>query len=112
MPETAPVAVQIYEEPTNKLDAGTTASAGVGAVIAGALAAYGSEALRDVLVEILPAMAAKEATTNFVIFLVVTVAAYFANKQAGLKAGYNVLDKPNRPLELAPTPAPLVPPPA
>lgn len=110
MPDVTPIAVQSTSEPTNKLAAGTTAAAGVGAVIAGALAGYGNEAIRDVLVEVLPVMAAKAATTNFIVFIVVTLAAYFANKQAGLRAGYNVLDKPNVPVALAPRSIQVVPP--
>lgn len=110
MLETASIAVQTTTEPTNKLAAGTTAAASVGAVIAGALAAYGNEAIRDVIVEVLPGMAAKAATTNFIVFMMVTVAAYVANKYAGLRAGYNVLDRPNVPLAAAPRPvAPLTP---
>lgn len=95
------VAQQATNEPTRKLSIGTTASAGVGAVIAGALASYGNEAIREVLIEVVPSIATKAATANFIIFLVVTVAAYVANKSAGLGAGYNVLDKPNIPLERA-----------
>lgn len=109
MHETSSVAVQTTSDPTNKLAAGTTAAAGVGAVIAGALASYGNDAIRDVITEVLPGMAAKSATTNFVIFMIVTVAAYAANKWSGLKAGYNVLDKPNVPLSLTPRPVSVVP---
>lgn len=94
------VAIQTSDAPTNKLAAGTTAAAGVGALIAGALASYGNEAIRDVLTELLPALVAKPAAVNMFVFLLVTVASYFANKQAGLRAGYNVLDAPNKPLEI------------
>lgn len=98
MAEIATVAEQATDEPTNKLAAGTTASAGVGAVIAGAIAGYGSEAIRDVLMEVVPALAAKAATTNFLVFIGVTVAAYVASKYGGQAAAFNVLDKPNIPL--------------
>lgn len=103
MPETAPVAVQTSDSPTNKLAAGVTVAGGLGAVIAGALASYGSEAIRDVLTEVLPVLATKPAATNMIVFLGVTVAAFFANRQAGLAAGFNVLDAPNRPLQIAST---------
>lgn len=94
------VAIQTSERPTNKLTAGTTAAAGLGAVIAGALAGYGGEALRDVMIEIVPQLAKMPAAVNLFVFLGVTVAAFFANRKAGLAAGYNVLDAPNHALEV------------
>lgn len=108
---TAPVAVQVYPQPTNKLAVGTTASASFGALLAGALAGYGNEALRNVLVEVIPSLAQKSATLDFLVFVLVTVAGFYGGKQLGLKAGWHVLDKPNVPLEpvAAPVAIPVTP---
>lgn len=104
MPE--PVAIQTNLEPTNKLQAGTNAAGGVAAVLASVMAAYGADAIREIIGTHLGPN-----TTNLLIMAITGVAAYFATTGFGRAAAYNVLDKPNVPLVpsaspvLTPTPA-------
>jgi negative regulator of sigma E activity len=91
MPEPA-VALQISPEPTNKVQAGTTAAGGLAAVIAGVMAAYGGPAV----VELLGAWATTHpSATALLVAGLSAVAAYFVTKYGGQAAAYNVLDKPN-----------------
>ena len=94
MPETAPVAVQATSEPTRKLAAGTTAAGAIAGVLAGILAAYGGDAIKEVLAStsLGPAM------QNLIVMMVVGVATWLATKYGGQAAAYNVLDKPNIPI--------------
>lgn len=103
---TAPVAVQATSEPTNKLVAGTNAAAGVGAVIAGVLAAYGGEAIKEVWPALVPTALEGPAFTNLVVMGLVGVATFYATRASGRAAAYNVMDKPNIPIATAPSPRP------
>lgn len=94
MADSPAVAVQTSTEPTNKLTAGTNAAGGVAAVIAAVMAAYGADAIK----EMLSTMPIGPAVTNLIVMVVTGIAAYFATSLSGRAAAYNVLDKPNRPL--------------
>ena len=95
------VAVQKTNEPTNKLAAGATGAAAVGAIIAGVFAAYGNDAVMEIL-NMVPGMG--PALKTLIVMAINGVAVYYAGERAGRFAGYNVLDKPNVPLQPAPHP--------
>jgi hypothetical protein len=102
MAEPLNIAVQESAQPTNKVAASTNASGSVAAVVAGVMAAYGGDAIREVM----GAVATTHPDgTNLVVMLVTGIAAFYATKLGGRAAAYNVLDKPNVPLVAAsPTP--------
>jgi hypothetical protein len=90
----APVAVQIYDQPTNKLSVGTNVASGVGGVLAGVFAVYGADAIREVWEQALGLTTPK--MEDLVVFALVGIAGFFGSKYAGLAAGWQVLDKPNQ----------------
>lgn len=97
------VAIQTSNEPTNKLAAGTAASAGVGGVVAGAIVGFGAPAYYE-LVANGPAILQGPGVSGLILGIITGLATLWASKKAGLIAGYNVLDKPNVPMAVAPPP--------
>jgi uncharacterized membrane protein YeiH len=101
-PEAPAVAIQTSPQPTNKVTWASNAAGSIGAVFAGSIAAYGGDQLRTVLIELSPSLAEKPATIGLIVFVLVALAGFFANKYGSQLAAYNVLDKPNVPI--VPTP--------
>lgn len=96
------VAVQTTNEPTNKLAAGANTAAGVGAILAAVMAAYGADAIREMMTAM--GLGGYPALINLVVMGVTGVAGWWATKRAALLGGYNVLDKPNVALQPAAKP--------
>jgi len=92
------IAVQDSAQPTNKVAAASNAAGGVAAVVAGVMAAYGGDAIREIMG---PLAQQYPSATTLVVLMATGVAAYYATKFGGQAAAYNVLDKPNVPLAKA-----------
>lgn len=89
------IAVQDSAQPTNKVAAASNAAGGVAAVVAGVMAAYGGDAIRELLG---PMAATYPAATTLIVLIVTGLASFYATKFGGQAAAFNVLDKPNVPL--------------
>jgi uncharacterized membrane protein YeiH len=100
------VAVQITSQPTNKVRAALDQAAPLGAVLAGAIAGYGNDKIRTVLIELVPYLQAKPNAVDFLIFVSVTALVWFAVNWRGKAAAYPVLDAPNQPIATEPQPVP------
>jgi hypothetical protein len=107
MPETTSnVATQITGQPTNKVRAALDQAAPLAAVLAGAIASYGNDKIREVMLELVPYLQTRPAATNFFIFVAVTALVWFATQWRGRAAAYDVLDAPNQPIATTPQAAP------
>jgi hypothetical protein len=99
---TSSVAVQITAQPTNKVRAALNNAGPLAGVLAGAIASYGNDQIREVMLELIPALQDKPNATNFFIFVAVTALVWFATIGRGQQAAYNVLDAPNQPIATTP----------
>lgn len=93
--ESLDIAVQSGSEPTNKVAAASNASGGIAGVVAGVMAVYGADALREILG---PLATTHPAATTLIVLTVTSTAAFYATQLGGRAAAFNVLDKPNVPL--------------
>jgi hypothetical protein len=90
------VAFQVTEQPTNKVQASTQISAGIGAVFAGVFATYGGDSVREIWTNLMPVwLPADGPTAALVIAAAVGAATWYLAQRGGRAAAYNVLDAPN-----------------